>query len=384
MSDLRDRPLLLRDCRYPLDSIGVSQDSSLVTAATQEDTATPSLVTRLQKMHGLTKKRIYGSQPVRQPFVRGTRRDECSQAPAPLPILPAPSSLSTTVDSPSAASRVPSKSKPDRLRRLSAKNPLNINTPESGRSAAPRDSWYRRDSRAGSSTDLGDGSYPSSPTSISSYSNSPVLPTPHEVDCLPAGAVKLVSAPWEPSWLRDQTEQYSSATTMPSHASSFNSVYDQGGVFYPYPVYPLQASSLPHSLAARDNCINIGVNTFVPRSGHGPKELPDDGDKPFILCPEYEAAATARFRAIFQAPGWKSNFTPMNPYADSGSVNHPSVYYASPSALPSTPADFSYMQDNQHAVPEPYTPQLGSTTTQGFPVPQTSGTSSLEGWNGQQ
>jgi len=237
-------------------------------------------------------------------------------------------------------------------------------------------------------TDSGSSSYPSSPTSISSYSaNSPVLPTPREVDCLAAETVNLVSAPWEPSWLRDQTEQYSSATTVHNDASPFNHAYDQGGISSAYPGYPLQAPSLPLSLTAQDHYTSTGVSTLLSR-GNGPLELSarsDDGDKPFILCPEYEAAATARFRAIFQTPAQKPDIMPMNLYQDSGSVNPPSAYYTSLSPRPPVKAPlaaFSYVQDPQHAVPQPFIPQLSSTVTQGSSVPQTSGTSSLEGWDG--
>jgi len=70
--------------------------------------------------------------------------------------------------------------------------------------------------------DSGSRSYPSSPTSVSSFSaNSPVLPTPHDFDNRAAGA-----ANWEPSWLHDQTEQHSTATMSMGIASI--PVLDQG------------------------------------------------------------------------------------------------------------------------------------------------------------
>lgn len=382
MIDLPDHPPLLRNYTYPPDPVGSSHESD---STAQEDSTTPSLVTRLQKMHGLSKKKIYGSQ-LREPFICDAPRDKYSQTPTSLSIPPPLPFLPNMTQSTSADSRVPSKSKPERHRRLSAKSPLSINPPESVGSAASRNSWFRRNSRPNLPTDSSSGSYPSSPTSVSSYSaNSPVLPTPHEVDCLAAGTANLVSAPWEPTWLRDQTEQYSSATTIHGDAAPFSSTYDQGTTSPVYSGYPLQAPSLPLSLTAQGHYTSTGASKLIAKS-NVPIELParsDDGDKPFILCPEYEAAAAARFQAIFQTPARKPNITPMNLYLDSGSVNHPSAYYTSLIARPPTKAplaDFSYA-DPQHAVPQPFIPQL--IMGQSSSVPQTSGTSSLEGWDGQ-
>ena len=45
----------------------------------------PSLVSQLQQVHGLTKKKVYGAKPARQPFFREERvRDKYRAAPASL------------------------------------------------------------------------------------------------------------------------------------------------------------------------------------------------------------------------------------------------------------------------------------------------------------
>lgn len=302
--------------------------------------------------------------------------------PTPLSI-PASSHVSNTLGSPSADTRIPSKSKTDRVRRLSAKSPLIVSALEPGGSLGSRSSWSRRNSRATVPTDSGSGSYPSSPTSVSSYlSNSSVPPTPQDFDSLTAGPVNLVSAPWEPLWLRDQTEQYSSASTLNVDSPPLNPEYDRGDISPSYSRYPpLQPLPFPLSLTTQEESTNGSVSLRTSRS-NGRVQLPaasDDGEKPFILCPEYEAAATARFQAIFQTlPGR----TAVNPSTDSGSANDPN-YYASLSGRPPTRAPLTEFSSAQ----EQY------TTSQSFMFPHMPGetlvsqistrSSSLEGWDGQ-
>src|SRR5882762_4656780 len=169
---------------------------------------------------------------------------------------------------------------------------------------------------------IGSGSYPLSPTSVSSFSaNSPVLPTPRDFDNRAAGAVN-----WEPSWLPDQTEQHSAATLSTDVASI--PVFDQGCISLSYSGYPPQQSSLMlpatrnNLTSTRDSLLTAMTSEYVEAP-----EIPspiDDRDKPFILCPEYEAAATARFNAIFQTSPQNPNIpnlSSMNQYPDLGSIN---------------------------------------------------------------
>jgi hypothetical protein len=199
----------------------------------------PSLVTHLQKIHGLTKKKIYGSQPPRQPFIREDRvRDKYRQILTPLSISSLPPSLSSVMKSLSSESCMPSKTKTDRAKRLSGKSPLTTGPPEASGSSRRQSPWYRRDTWTAMPTDSGSGSYPLSPTSVSSFSaNSPVLPTPRDFDNCAAGAVN-----WEPSWLPDQTEQHLAATLSTDVASI--PVFDQGCISLSYSGYPPQQSSL--------------------------------------------------------------------------------------------------------------------------------------------
>jgi hypothetical protein len=355
----------------------------------------PSLVTRLQKMHGLTKKKVYASQPTRQPFIREDRvRDKYRQIPTPLSIPPLPPSSSSATKSPSSESRVPSKTKTDRAKRLSGKSPLTTAPPEASGSSGRRSPWYRRDSRVAMPTDSGSGSYPSSPTSVSSFSaNSPVLPTPRDFDNRAAGAVN-----WEPSWLRDQTEQHSAATLSADIASI--PVFDQGCISPSYSGYPSQQSSPTLSTtrnnftSARGSLPTARTNEYV-EAPTVPSPI-DDGDRPFILCPEYEAAATARFNAIFQtSPRGPNvpNLTSTNRYPDMGQINSQDSYYTPPanaqSPVASSPppfTNFSYDQDSRQTPSQQFSqtiPHSHSPISRDFSEYHASGgSSSLEGWDG--
>jgi hypothetical protein len=387
-----EHPPLLRNYTYPPDSVGSSQGSGSSTSESQQDVVMPSLVTRLQKMHGLTKKKVYGSQPPRQPFIREDRvRDKYRQIPTPLSIPSLPPSLSSVTKSPSSESRVPSKTKTDRAKRLSGKSPLTTGPPEASGSSGSQIPWYRQDTQTAMPTDLGSGLYPSSPTSVSSFSaNSPVLPTPRDFDNRAAGAVN-----WEPTWLPDQTEQHSAATLSTDVASI--PVFDQGCVSPSYSGYPSQQSSLAFP-ATKNNLTSTRGNLPTARTSEY-VEAPaipspiDDGDKPFILCPEYEAAATARFNAIFQtslrSPN-VPNLTSVNRYPDLGSINS---YYTPPantqppvaSSLPPF-ANFSYDQDPRQTPSQQFIqtiPHSHSPISQDFSEYHASGSSSsLEGWDG--
>src|ERR1700691_4956822 len=131
--------------------------------------------------------------------------------------------------SPSSESHVPLKTQTDRAKRLSGKSLLTTGPPEASGSSGNRSPWYCQDTWTTMPTDS--GSISSSPTSVSSFSaNSPVLPTPCDFDNCAAGVVN-----WEPSWLPNQTEQYSAATLSTDVASI--PVFDQGCISPSYSGY---------------------------------------------------------------------------------------------------------------------------------------------------
>ena len=290
---------------------------------------------------------------------------------------------------------MPSKTKADRAKRLSGKSPLTTGPPEAGGSSGRRSPWYCRNSRGALHTDSGSGSYPSSPTSVSSFTpNSPALPTPHDFDSRAAGAVNSVSAP--PSWLRDQTEQYSSASTLSTDTTSIRA-YEQGSISPSYLEYPPQQLSPTPSSLTTNNFTSTSVMLRTNERTEAPA-VPshiDDGAKPFIICPEYDAAAAARFDAIFQTSPRSPNIpdlTSMNRYPDAGLINARDPYYSpsaeSPAVTFSPPVmNFSYGQDFQYIPSQQFTqtmPHSFSPMAQNSSEFHLSGrSSSLEGWNGQ-
>ena len=272
---------------------------------TDSEVVMPSLVTRLQKMHGLTKKKIYGAKPKGEPFVRKDRpcsKDHHMTALLSIPPI-MPSALPSTADAklPSAESRMPLKAKSERSRRLGAKGPFTAGPPESGGSSSGRQSpWFRQSSRSVLPADSGSRSYPSSPTSPSSFSvNSPVLPTPRDFETLGSNASDgVAAAPWEPSWRPNQTEYFVPALNQCGDSATHSATLpaSENAICSPY----RSATPMPLS-GPRDNL-------FVPglASVEGSKSTESTGDQPFILSPEYEAAVTARFQAIFQPAKCKS------------------------------------------------------------------------------
>lgn len=376
--DMPENPPMLHSYTYPSDSATSPTELGSGTSTPQAEVVMPSLVSRLQKMHGLTKKKIYGSQPTRQPFVREERiRDKYRQVPTPLSI-PSASSPPPIPKSPSADLRMPLKSKTDRARRMSAQGRITNSTPESIGNSGRRSPWFRRDSRPVLPTDSGSGSYPSSPTSVSSLNtNSPALPTPHDFDTVGTTAIGTVSAPWEPSWLEDQTEQYSS-----TNASRADPVYEQGIGVTEYPRSPLPSLTPMSSFAPeREKLESTSLSTL--NANVEQHELIGSGDQPFIFSPEYEAAATARFQAIFQPTPLRTetpDLTSRNSYPETASASRRNYYYHSPGNL--SPMSFSSTLANlSYHIPS----QSATLTATKHDAPKSyvsGGSSSLEGWDG--
>ncbi|KAE9394921.1 hypothetical protein BT96DRAFT_166429 [Gymnopus androsaceus JB14] len=78
--------------------------SSSASASSQEEE--PSLVTQLQQMHGLTKKKVYGSKPKRRPFVSAEiYREHPRKASSLSPVSPSDTNHGGRVTSPSLIDR---------------------------------------------------------------------------------------------------------------------------------------------------------------------------------------------------------------------------------------------------------------------------------------
>lgn len=120
------QPTVQRRNSYPLDGLNFYQESldpatSPSSSQVADSEPTPTLVSRLQQVHGLTKKKVYGAKPVRQPFFR--ERENLRISPGPLTM---PSLSGHKIPSPTGGGRVPSQARADRTNRLSQASPTDI------------------------------------------------------------------------------------------------------------------------------------------------------------------------------------------------------------------------------------------------------------------
>ncbi len=132
----------LRRSSYPNPTETFTQEGfeTVSAPAPNDGDPPPSLVSQLQQVHGLTKKKVYGAKPVRQPFFREERvRDKYRAAPAPLtmPLPPA-----EQAPSPRRAGRAISQSRAERMARVGQGSPTELHARRQ-----QHGQWPRRGSR---------------------------------------------------------------------------------------------------------------------------------------------------------------------------------------------------------------------------------------------
>ncbi|KNZ78916.1 hypothetical protein J132_08141 [Termitomyces sp. J132] len=202
----------------------------------------PSLVAQLQQVHGLTKKKVYGTKPVHTPFVREDRvHKEPPCAPAPL-ILP---SVQST-----GGGRAVSTSKASRISRMAQSSPTELQ--------ARRPGFPRRNSRLSSpETD----SY-SSPTSYTTPSNIPSPVSPTSLVNIYKQSAPTASSQAEtsldPSWGTTEYKSHVSSLSQPSLSPS---------------QFPTPVSSRPLADPWQNNNINIS-EPIVPSAVTEPIQSP--------------------------------------------------------------------------------------------------------------
>lgn len=280
------RPPVLRHQSFP-------QDVQSAPPAPAQNGSAPSLVSSLQKVHGLSRKKLYGTQPPRQPFVREEPvRTKYKSTPTPLSIQVGSQSPEDT--------RAVSKTKVERGRR--ADRLPHIGDMSNSSSPGRRSPWNRISSDVGSS--------PSSPTtSLSSHhTTSPTIPLYPDLAGYPTSPPSMVS----PAPVPD--------TNFPFHDPS-------GGYFSMSPPFSSQgpawttnpnpmgkspgtpsaarrhSQELPHgshmqSLSAMSSKYRLDSASTMPKNT---QRVKDAGDVPFIFSPELEAATAAKLHAALQS-----------------------------------------------------------------------------------
>jgi hypothetical protein len=366
---------LQRNYTFPLDDYGFdggeepSSTPQLEGSESQSDVSTPSLVARLQKAHGLTKKKIYGAKPVRQPFFREERvRDHHHRAP-PLAISSsAPlASRGTTVSNQDP--RATSRSRIDRRRVIN--NGFQGNTTEPYFYPRRQSPWSRRGSRLSSpeaDTTL------SSPASISTYSTMSPVPIHRDLDYLSSTVSSPISPSADdiystepdftgmntlmpldsgvglvdPSWLQSQ---YLISQISPSSPSVDGEVTPTPLSLLPRPAtFPL--STVPCGAGWTVSTHLEPLSAGSPTSPLSAAPI-DDGDRPFVFNAEYEAVTAARMEAVLQ-----SNSTFLYP------LQSTSKYKPSQSETPIPQRNF-YFPTTPCSTPSSSPPSSRSNVTYG-------------------
>ncbi|KAG6833336.1 hypothetical protein H0H87_008512 [Tephrocybe sp. NHM501043] len=262
----------------------------------------PSLVSQLQQVHGLTKKKVYGAKPVITPFVREERtRREPPTAPAPL-ILP---TLKTS-PRPSGSGRALSTSKTARINRLAQSSPTEMQ----GR----RPALSRRNSRM-SSPEMDivpspSSNYMPSPVSPSALTNMFMQPAP----IVPSQSETILDASWgahkpllpsisglsQPSIAPSQIGMYSTITHTRSLSSPWLDKINDAS-------QPIDAPSSTVPSQPHVNSVSGSVSTNRRRASIEGADVPScrlprrsscpSDDEPFTFTAEYVAATAAMFKA---------------------------------------------------------------------------------------
>ncbi|KAG6852965.1 hypothetical protein C0991_007808 [Blastosporella zonata] len=291
------RVLPRRNHSFPLPSHTNIDDNVLGFTSSIEPENPPSLVSQLQQVHGLTKKKVYGAKPVHKPFVREERtRKGPPSVPPPL-VLP---SMTTSPRS-SGSGKALSTSKAARISRLAQSSPTEMQ----GR----RPSLPRRNSRMSSpETDTipSPSSYMPSSVSATSATNmyiqpAPIVPSHHPETIIDPnwGSLQykpLLSSLSQPALSQPRNGRYSAGPTRLLSGPWQDNEMDVSQPMVPSSVIvPSQSHVHYHSLSGSRRPSNGGSDTpsrRLPRRSSCPSD-----DEPFTFTAEYVAATAAMFKA---------------------------------------------------------------------------------------
>jgi hypothetical protein len=274
--------------------------SSYIPASCMQDEETPSspvcdspldnplsLVTQLQQVHGLTKKKVYGTKPARQPFFREERvRDRSRKGATAVSV----SATATTQQSSGGGRGVP-RSKAERsirgspteshsrhpgiIRRMSAPDPDSLASPTP----------FNRPSSMSS---------PISPTSSLDMHMSAAPRLPSETD-IASDPSWLQQHPVVPSLSQSQTSgNYSESRWHGDH--SLGGVYSQHPVTSDLPVIsPFIPSTLPKQRRQELGMKRNSAHEVPSRPARNSRTIRPEDEEPFVFNDEYVARTVALF-----------------------------------------------------------------------------------------
>lgn len=254
------RPPVHRHQTFPLEVMRSSPEAP----PTPQGAASPSLVSSLQKIHGLSRKKVYGTQTSRQPFCREEPvRAKYRQAPTPLSI-PAVSG-----------------------------DESGLNKGGVGRMRSPE--------RAPSPSD------PISPARRSPRHRRGISPS--DMKSIPTLTVPLSNAHGPPP-----------ATSVHPESSAYMSMASSSSSFQPVPVASHMRVDCPGSglvLATPQTC--VPSQQPISSASNTTPRYTDAGDAPFLFSPELEAATAAKLQAALQCSSFgQPSCTPGNNYVAEG------------------------------------------------------------------
>jgi len=353
----------------------------------------PSLVKHLQKIHGLTKKRNYGLQSSRAPFIR----DETASAPYPPAHSVDPANGRPRRNTGVHASKNKKGDDPRRPRRGS----VHVGLPESARVSSP-DSDSSASAPSPTATVAGVLASPTGPVSVGLQMAMPVSSPPLN---LAEGGYGTVPPP--PLWQSETLMQAQAASANPAPAftdipQQLASQAHQAQAQHVHAAAPLSSSSysnLPHGnpdspVAYSTTAASSAVgSSFVsqPSALHTtPSALApsapttDDGDKPFIFYPEYEDTLMPQ-APLFAPLSAASQPTPMTQFWSTASADYSQVLNpAAPGLLRGNPTpvyDMDIPIYDASVHPQPAHSHVGSYVQPGV-IYASEQSSSLQSWAG--
>ncbi|KAG6915299.1 hypothetical protein DXG01_012250 [Tephrocybe rancida] len=376
------RVLPRRNYSFPPSSHTEIGDNMLGLPSSSEPESPPSLVSQLQQVHGLTKKKVYGAKPVHKPFVGEERLRKDSNAPAPL-VLP----LVKASPRSNASGRALSTSKAARISRVAQSSPTEMQ--------ARRPGLPRRNSRIPSPEDEIYTSSPAftsppvSPTSLTNmYIQTAPIGTPHTETIMEPNWSTMPYKPLLPSLSQPNLSQsrvglYSATPTLGQSLST------------PWQDNRMDASQSSVPSQPRANHDALAGSYKKRRSSEGGADSPShrlprrsscpSDEEPFNFTAEYVAATAAMFKTeVLPA------YPDLQPAFSEVVSPRRAFYIARDQSMPPSPCSYDpgelyvaaereefHQQSLKYPVPAPGSPRLSYATSY-----SPGSTSSLTGWAG--
>ncbi|KAF8465140.1 hypothetical protein DFH94DRAFT_783878 [Russula ochroleuca] len=378
----------------------------------------PGLVKHLQKVHGLTKKRNYGLQTSRAPFIR----DETAASPYPPTHSVDPANGRPRRNTGVHASKNKKGDDPRRPRRGS----VHVGFPESARVSSPdSDSSTSAPSPTGTVAgvlaspaggpvpvglqmampvssppqhNLAEAAYGAVPppplwqneTLVQAQAAASANPAPAFTDMLPPQQLASQAHVLAPAQVQAQVQAQAQAQAQAQQAranvravaplaSSSYSNLPHGNPDAPVTYSTTAASAVGSSYVPQQSALHTNPSAIAPVPAAAPTT--DDGDKPFIFYPEYEDALMPQ-APLFAPLSAATQPTPMTQFWPTASADYAQILNpaATPGLLRGNPTPVYDMSAyDSHVHPQPVHSHVSSHVQPGV-VYASEQSSSLQSW----